>query len=167
MTRPTLFVQLSTRFGAQPERLAAEALAFLLSRSAAVRAAVVDLCAIAMPSIATVGTGLRFSGDLAGEQNGVCGLIGCDAEGAIRVIVDGRFWSALSSDQPVRSLRHLTTHGEGATLLLAPSERFTSLWAGLLPAPPAVRHDDTVALLERGSLGDAPRDAVLAVDLRR
>ena len=131
MTRPPLFVQLSTRFGAQPERLAAEALAFLLSSSAAVRAAVVDLCAIAMPSMATVGAGLRFSGDLASEQHGVCGVIGVDPEGTARVIVDGRFWSALPGDQPVRSLRQLATNGEGAMLVLAPSERFTSLWAEL------------------------------------
>lgn len=131
MTHPTLFAQLATRFGAQPERLAAEALAFLLSNSSAVRVTVVDVCAIAMPSLAKVGPDLRFSGEVASDQGGVSGVIGVDAAGAARVIVDGRFWSALPADQPVRALRQLGTHGDGALLVLAPASRFTALWAEL------------------------------------
>lgn len=131
MSQPTLFAQLATRFGAQPERLAAEAFAFLLANSAAARAAVVDVCAIAAPSMATVGSGLRFAGELASDERGVSGVIGVDADGAARVIIDGRFWSPLPSDQPVRALRRLPPTGESALLLLAPPERFTSLWAEL------------------------------------
>jgi hypothetical protein len=135
MAQPTLFAQLATRFGTQPERLAAEAFAFLLSNSAAVRRAVVDVCAIAMPSMASLGSDLHFSGhqanDLASDQGGISGVIGTDAEGTPRVIVDGRFWSHVPSDQPLRALRQFPTNGEGALLMLAPPERFTSLWAEL------------------------------------
>jgi hypothetical protein len=131
MIQPTLFAQLATRFGAQPERLAVEALAFLLANSAAVRAAVVDVCAIAAPGLTSVSSTVRFTGEPTTDQRGMGEMIGVDASGAARVIVDGRFWSALPADQPVRSLRQLAPHGESALLMLAPPERFTSLWAEL------------------------------------
>lgn len=131
MAQPTLFAQLAARFAAQPERLAAEALAFLLASSVTARAAVVDLCAIPLPALAARSPELRFSSPASHDEYGVNGVVGADRAGAARLIVDGRFWSALPPDQPVRALRHLTMRGDGALLVLAPAGRFTSLWAEL------------------------------------
>ncbi|MCC7368905.1 MAG: hypothetical protein IT306_10810 [Chloroflexi bacterium] len=129
MSGPPLFAQLAARFGAQPERLAVESLAFLLSGSGAVRAAVGDLCTIAAPQLASVSQGLRFGSRPDADERRQAGPVGLDRHGAARVIVDGRFWSALPADQPVSALRQLAPHVESALLILAPPERFTALWA--------------------------------------
>ena len=131
MTRPSLFAHLATRFGAQPELLATEALAFLLASSAAVRQAVLDVCAIAAPGVASVGDALQFHDEQRRYEASDEQLVGLDALGATRVVLNPRFWSALPDDQPARALRQLATHSESALLVLAPAERFTSLWAEL------------------------------------
>src|SRR5687768_17969823 len=55
-----LFAHLAARFGPNPEVLAAEALAYLLTTSAAMRAAVVEVCSIAAPGIASATGNVQF-----------------------------------------------------------------------------------------------------------
>ena len=126
-----LFSHLARRLGAQPEVLAAETLAYLLASSAAVREAVVELCAIAAPGIANAPAGLQFRATVPDADGQAPALLGIDAEGVTRFVVDPRFWSAPGEDQPLRLLRHLTMGRGGALLMLAPTPRFTSLWAEL------------------------------------
>jgi hypothetical protein len=131
MTRPTLFEHLAPRLGAQPEKLAAEVLAYLLAGSAAVREAVSEVCAIAAPELAGSGARVRFDGAPGRPDTDVTTLVGQDEDGATRIAVDCRFWSALGKGQPVQLLRQLSTGRPGALLVLAPTLRFTSLWAEL------------------------------------
>ncbi|MGE3271198.1 MAG: hypothetical protein AB7P40_20780, partial [Chloroflexota bacterium] len=126
ITRPTLFAHLATRFGAQPELLATEALAFLLASSAAVRQAVLDVCTIAAPRIAGVSGKLQFHTEQRTQAAGDEQLVGVDTLGVTRIVVNPRFWSSLPDDQPARSLRQLTPGHETVLLVLAPAERFTS-----------------------------------------
>src|SRR5687767_6017669 len=131
MSHSGLFSHLAARFGSNPEVLAAEALAYLLTSSAAMRAAVVEVCSIAAPGLAGATNGLRFRAAPPGADGQAPTLLGVDGEGVTRFVVDPRFWSPLAEDQPVQLLRQLTVGRGGALLVLAPAQRFTSLWAEL------------------------------------
>ena len=131
MTQSGLFAHLAARFGAYPDVLAAEALAYLLTTSPAMRAAVVEVCAIAAPGLAGATDGLRFRATPPRADGQAPTLLGADAEDVTRFVVDPRFWSPLTEDQPVHLLRQLAMDRSGALLVLAPTQRFTSLWAEL------------------------------------
>ena len=131
MTQSGLFAHLAARFGSNPEVLAAEALAYLLTTSPAMRAAVIEVCSIAAPGIAGATAGLQFRVLASSADRQAPALLGADGEGVTRFVVDPRFWSALAEDQPIQLLRQLTMGRGGALLVLAPAQRFTSLWAEL------------------------------------
>ena len=131
MTESGLFSHLALRLGSRPEVLAAEALAYLLTISPAMRAAVVEVCNIAAPGIASTATGLHFRATVPDADGQPSTLLGLDAEGVTRFVIDARFWSALAEGQPMQLLRQLTIGRGGALLILAPTSRFTSLWAEL------------------------------------
>jgi hypothetical protein len=130
MARSTLFTHLALRLGAQPESLAAEALAFLLSGAPAVRQALTDVCTVATPDLASLGHHLRFRSVL-GAGTSAPTLVGVDGDGAARIVVDGCFWSPLSGEQPRAQLDLLAPGHAGVLLILAPQDRFTALWAEL------------------------------------
>src|SRR5262245_61375938 len=131
MSHSVLFAHLAARFGSNPEVLAAEALVYLLTSSAAVRAAVVEVCSIAAPGLASATNGLRFRAAAPGADGQAPMLLGLDGEEVTRFVVAPRFWSPLGDDQPVPLLQRLTPGRGGALLILAPAQRFTSLWAEL------------------------------------
>lgn len=131
MTHSGLFAHLAARFGSNPEVLAAEALAYLLTSSAAMRGAVVEVCSIAAPGLAGATSGLRFRSAPPAAADQAPALLGLDGEGVTRFVLDPRFWSPLAEDQPVQLLRQLTMGRGGALLVLAPAQRFSSLWAEL------------------------------------
>jgi hypothetical protein len=131
MTQSDFFSHLAARFGSHPDVLAGEALAYLLTTIPAMRAAVVELCAIAAPGLAGAANGLSFRATAPGTDGRVPMLLGIDGEGVTRLVVAPRFWSPLAEDQPVQLVRQLTVGRSGALLVLAPTQRFTSLWAEL------------------------------------
>ena len=131
MAQSGLFAHLAARFGSNPEILAAEALAYLLTTSPAMRDAIVEVCSIAARGLTgrTASVQFRTSGPWSNGE--APPILGVDAEGVTRFVVDARFWSALAEDQPLALLRQLTMGRGGVLLVLAPAQRFTSLWAEL------------------------------------
>src|SRR4051794_17723955 len=96
MPQSGLFAHLSARFGSNPEILAAEALAYLLTTSPAMRDAVLEVCSIAAPGIASATGGVQFRASAPCSDGRAPTLLGVDAEGVMRFVVDPRFWSALA-----------------------------------------------------------------------
>jgi hypothetical protein len=131
MPRSTMFAHLATRLGTQPEPLATEMLAYLLAGAPAVRRALADACAVAVPALADLGDRLQFRTVHNGPGEGAPALVGLDAEGSGRIVVDCRFWSSLRGEQPRDRLELLTPGRAGVLVLLAPQARFTALWAEL------------------------------------
>lgn len=127
MPTPTILSHLTRRFAAHPENIATEALAFILRRSAELRASVAGF-------LKTVGVNipadLRFETQSTNEEGSRPDLIGADRDGQPRLIIEAKFWAGLTDAQPVGYLRALAP---GATLLfLTPSARVDTVWAHLL-----------------------------------
>lgn len=128
MTGSTLFAHLALRFRTQPETLAAEALAYIVAGSPDARAALAEVCSIAAPGIPTA---LQVRTERRDPSDGPPALIGFDGDGAVRIVVEPRFWTGLPAEQPVRALRQLAADRASALLVLAPAQRFTTIWAEL------------------------------------
>lgn len=129
--RPTLLAKLAPLFGAQTENLAVEALGHILSGSEALRevlATVVRAGGADVGPIARVATQAALDG---GERPD---LVGFDADGTGRVLVEAKFWAGLTDNQPVGYLDRLGNacgSGPSALLFVAPEARMESLWSEL------------------------------------
>jgi hypothetical protein len=77
-------------------------------------------------------TDLRFQTQVAGDDDAIPDLVGFDANGAQRAILVAKFWAGLTDQQPVAYLGRLPADGSGVLLVVAPGQRFTTLWAELL-----------------------------------
>lgn len=128
MPGSSFLTHLAASLGARPEILAAESLAWMLTGMPAARAALADVCAIAAPKMPS---DLRFRVEQRAGADAGALLVGQDGDAATRIIVEPRFWSALPSDEPARSIERLARDRASALLVLAPASRFTPLWAEL------------------------------------
>jgi hypothetical protein len=126
-----MLAHLSTRPVGWPERLAAEALGYLLASAPSVGRALVAICAVAEPGLDDVADALQFRpvGGLGSDDHPI--LLGHEAAGAARIVVDCRFWSPLTELAPLDMLGLLASERASVLLLVAPQSRFTSLWAEL------------------------------------
>ena len=130
--RQTLLAQLSAKVPgmrfSQTEDIAVEALGHILSNSIPARKAVEDLLeshGAKIEPIARVRT--QVTGD-AGEQPD---LAGTDEHGAECLLIEAKFWAGLTENQPVEYLSRLKSNAPSALLVVAPADRFESLWAEL------------------------------------
>jgi hypothetical protein len=123
----SLLAQLASKFAAQDEVVATDALTFILRRSTGAReaiAAVLGRSAEGSP-IASASTQT-----VAGEESRP-DLSLFDATGRLVAYVEAKFWAGLTPSQPVDYLRRLTEQGGRAVLFVVPEERLDSIWAEL------------------------------------
>ena len=131
-TRQTLLAQLSAsvpgmRFS-QTEDIAVEALGHILSNSEPARRAVEDLLESHGANIGPIKwVRTQVTGD-AGERPD---LAGTDEHGVECLLIEAKFWAGLTESQPVEYLSRLESNAPSALLLVAPADRFESLWAEL------------------------------------
>jgi hypothetical protein len=128
MTQSGLFAHLALRLGADPEVVATEALSYILARSTAARTGLLGACAIACPNIPRMLDIRRIPADTGAAGPG---LIGVDDDGSRRLLMLPKFWNGLQERQPVEDLRLLSADRSSALVVVAPSGRFTPLWAEL------------------------------------
>jgi hypothetical protein len=126
-----MFGHLAFRFATSPENLATEALHFILDASAAarrgLRAALADLGS-ALPE-------LRFGTQSTGEGGERPDLVGIDAKGRERLIIEAKFWAELTENQPGTYLDRLD--GQGVLAFVAPEVRGPLLWREILARAPS------------------------------
>lgn len=127
--RPTFLSHLATRPGAAPEALALAALSFLLWKVPAVEAAAIEICAIASPDINDLAGSLVYRADHPTATGGSVPILGHTVDGTTRISIEGTFWGALPSSRPQEWAQELPARQPSAILILAPAQRFTSLWA--------------------------------------
>jgi len=123
----TLFGHLATRFATHPENLATEALGYILRETVVARDAIQELLAHSdMP----IQCDLVYQNQVGGEDEGQPDVVGIDAEGRQRLVIEAKFWAGLTDHQPVTYLERLPKDG-GVLLFVAPAARETLLWGEL------------------------------------
>src|SRR5262245_57928488 len=111
---------LAMRPGGEPERLATDALGYVLASSPVVGDALVAVCAVAEPGVDAVTGALQFRPAGGGRGGDRAMLLGCETDGAARVVVDCRFWSPLPELAPLDLLGLLADERPSVLLVVAP-----------------------------------------------
>jgi hypothetical protein len=76
-------------------------------------------------------------------------LIGLDAKGVERLVVENKFWAGLTENQPVGYLDRLPAAGGAVLMFVVPSKRFSIVWSELVSA--AKNRERTLPDPERSS----------------
>ena len=124
----TLLADLIPRLTNRIEDSAVEALGFILKESQASLAALNSLVrtgGVIMPEIVRVRT--QVSGDEGTRPD----LVGFDAEGKERLLIEAKFWAGLTDNQPNAYLARLPDDSPAALLFVAPEARIPALWPEL------------------------------------
>lgn len=106
------------------EDTAVEALGFILKESKASLAALNSLVwtgGVVRPEIVRVQT------QVSGEEGTRPDLVGFDAEGKERLLIEAKFWAGLTENQPNAYLDRLPDDGPAALLFVAPEARIPAL----------------------------------------
>ena len=125
MAADTLFAHVVPMYTNQTERAATEALGYILSESEAARRGVEELVAgggVTCGQIAQVRTEVR------GADGTRVDLVGFDAKGAERLLVEVKFWAELTEKQPNAYLGRLLPPGPAVLLFVVPGTRVEYLW---------------------------------------
>ncbi|ABO55095.1 hypothetical protein LA345_13135 [Burkholderia vietnamiensis] len=126
--------------GSEKEEVyATSALTYLLGREAHYRDALVadwaSLTGTALPA------GLSFRSE-ARAGDGWCDVAGLDNMGQTHLLVEGKFWAALTDNQPGSYLDGLSdSTTSGMLIFVAPAIRFETLWPELLRRAQASGHE--------------------------
>jgi len=122
----TLLAYLVPRLTGRVEDTATDALAFILNKSAACRAALDRLLQDADFSpepIARVETQVTY------EDGSRPDMVGHGRSGAKRLVVESKFWASLQEGQASGYFIQLQEPGPGVLLFIAPDSRIETLWA--------------------------------------
>jgi len=119
---------LTARFSSQPENLATEALAFILGRSVAARAAFSRFVRQMYPACPEL---VAFHTQVQGDDGAIPDLVALDEYGNHAVLVEAKFWAGLTDNQPLTYLAHVGRRTSGLLLFLVPAARFQTLWPEL------------------------------------
>ena len=128
MANPTLLADLALRLAQSPEDVATEALTLILGRSEASRQALNGL--LVQWAGSTSSAVARWKAQVVGADDSRTDMEGEDALGAVRVILENKFWAGLTPNQPATYLRRLPE--DGVLAFVAPTARLTSLLVELL-----------------------------------
>lgn len=126
---PSLFAHLVQRFTTHPENLATEALAYVLAESPSAASALQQFASKAQPGIERPDAWLT---QLPADDDSTPDLVGTDKRGSPVLILEAKFWAALTRHQPVSYLKQLPPGRSGLVLVVAPAVRLDSLWNELL-----------------------------------
>jgi hypothetical protein len=128
MSSDALLAHLAARFVTQRENLATEALLHVLNRSDHARDAFIrtfSMLGADLPS------NLAFRTQAACKE-GIPDLVGVDSTGGQCLVVEAKFWAALTDNQPVGYLRPIAEQGHGTLAFLVPERRLEIVWHELL-----------------------------------
>ena len=129
MTTPTtLLAAVMPLFTDQIERAATEALRHILQHSPPARDALSSMLLSA--GVATDAL-TRFQTEVGGDDGERVDLVCSDDTGAERVLIEAKFWAALTDNQPNTYLARLPRDGPAALLFVAPAQRLETLWPEL------------------------------------
>lgn len=123
----SLFGHLALKFGSQPENLATEALGYILSKSARARQGFLGSFREGVPDALS---DVRFNTQHSTEDQGRPDLAGVDDSGALRVLVEAKFWAGFTEHQPVHYLDQLPAGG--VLVVICPNARVGHVWRELL-----------------------------------
>ena len=124
----SLMAYLVPRLTNQVENAATDALAYILNRSAESMQALNDLLregGFAIEPIARVETQVTY------EDGSRPDMAGYDARQLKRLLVEVKFWHALTDDQASGYARQFDSPGPAVLMFIAPESRVPSLWAGI------------------------------------
>lgn len=124
----SLVGHLVMRFAAHPENLATEALGYILRNSRTARLAFIMHLS---EFVSGLPADLVFRSQ-ASEDNAIPDLIGIDENGALRVIIEIKFWAGLTDNQPSTYVKRLIPEHAGLVVFIAPEARLLTLWPELL-----------------------------------
>ena len=120
-----LLAHVARGFVTGTENAATEALAHILNRSANAREGLNDLIRSGVGNVAAVA---RVRTQAAGSGRTIPDLVGVDAGGKERVLIEVKFWAALTRAQPNDYLGRLPADVPALLLFLVPDERVRTLW---------------------------------------
>ena len=122
----TLLSHLARNLTARTEDLAVEALGYILGKSPASREFLNSMVGNDIPRVVRVAT------QVIGEDRTRPDLVGFDGHGQERVLIEAKFWAALTENQPNTYLERLPDDDTSLLLFVAPEARLQSLWPELL-----------------------------------
>lgn len=143
----SLLAHLATRLTDRTENLATEALGYILNNSVAARAALRELVSTGDDD-GDVGEILRAETEVKGEEDERVDLVGFDAQGSERVLIEAKFWAGLTDHQPKTYLKRMTgAAGDQPSVLLfvAPERRLETLWVEVCKRVPDMLAEDQPA----------------------
>lgn len=129
MATQPLLAHLAPRFVTQRENLATEALAYILSRSQAARAALIR--SMRLLGIQDLPDDLLFRTQAVGSDGIIPDLVGEDSGRVQRLMIEAKFWAGLTEAQPVGYLRRIENQGQGDLVFLTPERRTDLVWQEL------------------------------------
>ena len=124
----TLLAQILPMFTGQTERVATEALRYILQQSEAARAALESMLSTAGVEVDSL---TRFQTEAPGDEGERVDLVCYDASGDERVLIEAKFWAGLTDNQPNTYIDRLPQCGHSALLFIAPAQRMETLWPEL------------------------------------
>ena len=127
-TNTTLFAQILPIFTPQTERVATEALRYILEQSQSARFALEQMLLTAGVEIGSL---TRFKTEVSGDEGERVDLVCYDGDGTKRVLIEAKFWAGLTDNQPNTYLERLPEDTHSALLFVAPAQRIETLWPEL------------------------------------
>lgn len=123
-----LLAQLCYKLHPVPEVLATEALALLL-REATLGDALGKFIAAQLGGLREIPSRLEFKTQVSADDKGRPDIVATGADGRPSLILELKFWAALTANQPVTYLDRLSE--SGALVFIAPAIRHVPLWSEL------------------------------------
>ncbi len=150
----SLMAYLVPRLTNQVENAATDSLAYILNRSAEPMQALNELLregGFAIEPIARVDTQVTY------EDGSRPDMAGYDAHHLKRLLVESKFWHALTEDQASGYARQFDSPGPAVLMFIAPESRVPTLWAGIvrqLEKQGALEHIASARGMERAKVVD-------------
>lgn len=125
MASNSLLAALTLRLHSHPENIATEALLHILNTHSTAGEAMNSLLHHAgLPELGT----LYFQSQVYGDNKSIPDLIGTDANGNERLVIEAKFWAHLTDKQPEIYLSRLAKDHPSVLLFICPEKRKTVLW---------------------------------------
>ena len=124
----TLLAYLVSSFPGNTENIATEALRHILDRSDACMEALNDIVQSGVQGVRPITT---VKSQVIRADGTLPDLVGYDESGSARVLLEVKFWAALTRNQPNAYVKRLPCDGPAVVMFPAPEKRIQSLWPQL------------------------------------
>ena len=160
----SLLAYLVPRLTSRGEDTATDALAFILNKSEACRGVLDSLLSEQSLDLAPI---MRLETQVTYEDGSRPDMVGYDAQGGKRLLVESKFWAALLEGQADGYFRQLDESGPGILLFVAPGTRTETLWAEVRrqleaePKPVRLESVETGDRMCRAVVGGSDKQVIL------